>query len=140
MKRLTIEDESEGEDKSEHNFKVENKLENKFANLQIEFANFGFRQQIWAYFWKICAKTLYSTLLLVDMTSVFKKEDVFLLKIYRPVSVLHVVSKIYERVIQKQILEYVDKHLSPPHMWINKKVQYTTSSNIHAWKMEVIPK
>ena len=81
MKRLTIEDESEGEDKSEHNFKVENKLENKFANLQIEFANFGFRQQISAYFWKICAKTLYSTLLLVDMTSVFKKEDVFLLKL-----------------------------------------------------------
>ena len=81
MERLTIEDESEGEDKSEHNFKVENKLENKFANLQIEFANFGFRQQISAYFLKICTRTLYTTLLLVDMTSVFKKEDVFLLKL-----------------------------------------------------------
>ena len=81
--------------------------------MQIEFANFGFRQQISAYFLKICTRTLYTTLLLVDMTSVFKKEDVFLLKSYRPVSVLHVVSKIYERVIQKQILEYVDKHLSP---------------------------
>ena len=64
-------------------------------------------------FEKFVPEPLYSTLLQVDMTSVFKKEDVFLLKIYRPVSVLHVVSKIYERVIQKQILEYVDRHLSP---------------------------
>ena len=36
-----------------------------------------------------------------------------LLKNYRPVSVLPVVSKIYERIMQKQILEYIDKHLIP---------------------------
>ena len=47
------------------------------------------------------------------MTPVFKKEDASLLKNYRPVSVLPVVSKIYERIIQKEILEYIDKHLSP---------------------------
>ena len=46
------------------------------------------------------------------MTPVFKKEDDSLLKNYRPVSVLPVVSKIYERIMQKQIFEYIDKHLS----------------------------
>ena len=50
------------------------------------------------------------TLKLMDVTPMSKKEDVSLLKNYRPVSVLPVVSKIYERIIQKQILEYIDKH------------------------------
>ena len=36
-----------------------------------------------------------------------------MLKNYRPVNVLPVVSKIYEKIMQKQILEYIDKHLSP---------------------------
>ena len=48
----------------------------------------------------------------------FKKEDASLLKNYRPVSVLSVVSKIFERIIQKQILEYIDKHL-PPHIYVD---------------------
>ena len=39
------------------------------------------------------------------MTPVFKKEDASLLKNYGPVSVLPVVSKIYERIMEKQILE-----------------------------------
>ena len=42
------------------------------------------------------------------MTPVFKKEDASLLKNYRPVSLLPVVSKIYERIMQKQILEYIE--------------------------------
>ena len=49
---------------------------------------------------------------LADVTSAFKKEDNSLLKSYMPVSVLPVVPKIYERIIQKQTLEYIDKHLS----------------------------
>ena len=47
------------------------------------------------------------------MTPVRKKVDASLLKNYRPVSVLPFVSKIYEKIMQKQILEYIDKHLSP---------------------------
>ena len=47
------------------------------------------------------------------MTPVFEKEDASLLKNYRPVSILQVAPKIYERIMQKQILEYIDKHLSP---------------------------
>ena len=48
-----------------------------------------------------------------DVTPVFKKEDALLLKNYRPVSVPPVASKIFERIMQKQMLEYIDKHLSP---------------------------
>ena len=50
-----------------------------------------------------------------NVMPVLKKEDTSLLKKCRPVNVLPVVSKIYERIIQKQILEYIDK-LSPL-MW-----------------------
>ena len=42
-----------------------------------------------------------------------QKEHASLLKNYRPVSVLPVVSRIYEMIMQKQILEYIDKYLSP---------------------------
>ena len=60
----------------------------------------------------ITQKCFPNNLKLADMTPVFKKEDTSLLKKYRPVSVLPVVSKIYERIMQKQILEYIDMHLS----------------------------
>ena len=61
----------------------------------------------------ITQKCFPNNLKLAHVTPVFKKEDASLLKNYRPVSVLPVVSKIYERIMQKQILEYIDKHLSP---------------------------
>ena len=60
----------------------------------------------------ITRKSFPTNLKLAEVTPVSKKEDISLLKNYRPVSVLPVVSKIYERIIQKQILEYIDKHLS----------------------------
>ena len=47
------------------------------------------------------------------MTPVLKKEDTSLLKNDRPVIFLPTVSKIYERIMQKQVLEYINKHLSP---------------------------
>ena len=53
----------------------------------------------------ITQKCFSNNLKLADVTPVFKKEDASLLKNYRPVSVLPVVSEIYERIMQKQILE-----------------------------------
>ena len=47
------------------------------------------------------------------MTSEFKKEDASMLKNYRPTSVLPAVPKIYERIMKKRILEYIEKYLSP---------------------------
>ena len=61
----------------------------------------------------ITQKSFPNNLKLADVTPVFKKEDASLLKNYRPVSVIPVVFKIYERIMQTQILEYIDKHLSP---------------------------
>ena len=46
---------------------------------------------------------------LADVTPIFKKEDKTNVKNYRPVSVLPTVSKIFERVLQKQISIYIKK-------------------------------
>ena len=61
----------------------------------------------------IIQKCFSNNLELAYVTPVFKKQNASLLKNYTPVSVPLVVFKIYERVMQKQILEYIDKHLSP---------------------------
>ena len=55
---------------------------------------------------------------LADVTPAFKNEAASLLRNYRPVRFLRVVPKIFEKTIKKQILEYTDKYLSPPLMWI----------------------
>ena len=73
------------------------------------------------------------------MTPVFKKEDDSLLKNYRPVSVLPVVSKIYERIMQKQILEDIDKHLSP-HLCGYRKgygTQMALIPMLEKWKLSI---
>ena len=73
------------------------------------------------------------------MTAVFKKEDASLLKNYRPVILIPVVSKIYERIMQKQILEYIDKH-SSPHLCEYRKGYSTQTAVIpmlEKWKLSV---
>ena len=47
------------------------------------------------------------------MSPVFKKKDKSFVENYRPVSVLPTVSKIFERIMQKQISDYIRKFLSP---------------------------
>ena len=53
------------------------------------------------------------TLKLADVTPVHKKEETTLLKNYRPISLIPVVSKLFERDMSVQILTYIDKFLSP---------------------------
>ena len=87
----------------------------------------------------ITQKCFPNNLKLADVTPVFKKEDASLLKNYRPVSVLPVVSKIYERIMQKQILEYIDKHLSP-HLYGYRKgysTQTVLISMLEKWKLSI---
>ena len=50
---------------------------------------------------------------LADITPVFKKDDPTLSKNYRPVSILPNVSKVFERIMQTQLVSYIDNHLSP---------------------------
>ena len=49
---------------------------------------------------------------LADVKTVFKKEDPFDNKKYRPVSVLLTISKIYEKLMQSHINNYITNHLS----------------------------
>ena len=63
---------------------------------------------------------------LADVTPVFKEEDALLLKNNRSVSVLLVVSKIYEMIMQEKILVYIDRHLSP-HLGGYRK-EYSTQT------------
>ena len=50
---------------------------------------------------------------LANITPVYKKEDSTKVKNQRPVSVLPTVSKIFERLMQKQISEYINQFQSP---------------------------
>ena len=43
---------------------------------------------------------------LADITPVYKKKDTTLVENYRPVSVLPSVSKVFERIIQKQLFKF----------------------------------
>ena len=73
---------------------------------------------------------------LADITPIFKKDDSTLAKNYRPVSVLPCASKLFERIIQKQLMSYVDKHLSPYLCGYRRgfSAQYALVSLIEKWK------
>ena len=73
------------------------------------------------------------------MIPVFKKEDASLLKNYRPVNVLSLVSKIHERIMQKQILEYTVKHLSPHLCGYRRGYSTQTAliSMLEKWKLSI---
>ena len=53
-----------------------------------------------------------NTLKISDVLSIFKSTDSTLMTNYRPVSVLPSPSKIFERVMQGQIVGYIDKYIS----------------------------
>ena len=48
-----------------------------------------------------------------DVTPIYKKDDPNNPKNYRPVSVLPVTSKIFERILQKQLVSHINQFLSP---------------------------
>ena len=54
-----------------------------------------------------------SKLKLADITPIFKALETVTVKNYRPVSILPTVSKIFERLMQKQMNDFVESHLSP---------------------------
>ena len=60
-----------------------------------------------------------------------------MLKNYGPVIILPEVSKVYERIMQKQIIEYIDKRLSP-HFFRYRKGYSTQTAPIcmlEKWKL-----
>ena len=73
---------------------------------------------------------------LPDVTPFLKKDDHFGKKSYRPVSVLPTISKIYKKLMQRQISIYITNHLSP-YLCRYRKVYNTRQalvSLIEKWK------
>ena len=50
---------------------------------------------------------------LADVTPIYKKDDPNKSKNYRPVSVLPVVSKVFEKIMHDQISQYINSFLTP---------------------------
>ena len=74
-----------------------------------------------------------------DITPIFKKLDCILKENYRPVSILPVVSKIFERLMDKQIKSYIEKYLSPFLCGYRKgyNSQYALLAMIEKWKEQL---
>ena len=77
-----------------------------------------------------------SKLKLANITPVYKKNDRTSVENFRPVSVLPTVSKIFERIIQKQFSAHVNEFLSPYLFGYPKgfNTQYALLSLIEKWK------
>ena len=70
-----------------------------------------------------------SNLKYADVNPIHKKDDSTDKRNYRPVSILPVVSKVFERLIDKDITLYINKYLSDRLWWIQKGIYYTTQFN-----------
>ena len=84
-------------------------------------------------------KNFPENLKLVDVTPIFKKKDKTFVENYRPVSVLPTVSKIFERIMQKQITDYIGKFISPFLCGYRKgfNTQYALLSLIERWRLRL---
>ena len=74
---------------------------------------------------------------LADVTSIYKKDDPNKSKNYRPVSVLSVVSKVFEKIMHDQISQYINSFLTPYLCGYRKafSTQQVLLSLIEKWKI-----
>ena len=77
-----------------------------------------------------------SQLKLADITPLHKKLETIKKENYRPVSLLPVVSKLFERIMQKQMVVYIEQFLSPYLCGYRKgfNAQYALIAMIEKWK------
>ena len=73
---------------------------------------------------------------LADVTPLFKKLENVCKENYRPVSLLPLVSKIFERIMQEQMIKFIGDHLSPFLCGYRKgyNSQYALIAMIEKWK------
>ena len=73
---------------------------------------------------------------LADITPLFKKLENVSKENYRPVSLLPLVSKIFERIMQEQMIAFIGDHLSPYLCGYRKgyNAQYALIAMIEKWK------
>ena len=95
-------------------------------------------QQIWTD--EILKKYQFpENLKLADITPFFNKVDKNLAKNYRPVSVLPTLSKVFEKIMQKRVINHVNTFLSP-YLYGYKKgfsTQYALLSLLEKWKKTI---
>ena len=89
--------------------------------------------------WKleiVAGRKFSSKLKLADITPLHKKLETIKKENYRPVSLLPVVSKLFERLMQKQMGAYIEKFLSPYLCGYRKgyNAQYALIAMIEKWK------
>ena len=89
--------------------------------------------------WKfeiVLGRKFSSQLKLADITPLHKKLETIKKENYRPVSLLPVVSKLFERLMQKQMVSYIEKFLSPYLCGYRKgfNAQYALIAMIEKWK------
>ena len=84
----------------------------------------------------VTGKNFPDQLKLADIIPIHKKYENFLPKNYRPVSVLPIVSKIFERLMHNQMNAYITKYLSPYLCGYRKgyNPQYALVTMIEKWK------
>ena len=76
---------------------------------------------------------------LANITSVSKTEDKNLAKNYRPVSALPTLSKVFEKIMQKQVINHVNTFLFPYMCGYRKgfSTQYALLSLLEKWKKAI---
>ena len=90
-----------------------------------------------------CIFTLFSIfpddLKLADITPIFKKEDSLNKENYRPVSILSHLSKVFERILYKQIESFMKNKFSPYLCGFRKNhnAQYSLLKMIENWKKQL---
>ena len=73
---------------------------------------------------------------LADITPIFKKDESFCKENYRPISCLPAGSKVFERILHKQISSYIELYLSPYLCGYRKGycAQYAIITLLEKWK------
>ena len=76
---------------------------------------------------------------LADITPIFKKEDSLNKENYRPVSILPHLSKVFERILYKQIDSFTKNKFSPYLCGFRKNhnTQYSLLKMIENWKKTI---
>ena len=80
-----------------------------------------------------------NSLKLADVTHVFKKDDKTKKDMYRPISILPPMSKIFEGIMYNQISSYIEKFLSPYLCGFRKgfSTQYCLALMIDRWQKAI---
>ena len=62
----------------------------------------------------------------MDISSLYKKDDNVKKQNYRPISLLPAISKVFERIIYNQLIDYISAFLSPLLGGVRKACKYQT--------------